>query len=122
MNRRDSVRAVPLARAGALIRSHLREHLPVPALGANAGRDSLGAKIRRGTGICIALSQPEGSAMADKIRIEQHSVGGMLWGAGWLFTIGFLHLTFWKGALALMVWPYYLGVFLSSGAGALLKP
>ena len=40
--------------------------------------------------------------MSDKIRIEQHSAGGMLWGAGWLFTIGFLHLTFWKGALALL--------------------
>jgi hypothetical protein len=60
--------------------------------------------------------------MADKIRIEQHSVGGMLWGAGWLFTIGFLQLTFWKGVVALLVWPYYLGVLLSSAAGALVKP
>jgi len=36
--------------------------------------------------------------------------GGCLWLAGWLFTIGFLHLAFWKGALALIVWPYFLGV------------
>ena len=28
---------------------------------------------------------------------------------GWLFTLGFLHLTFWKGALAIILWPYYLG-------------
>jgi hypothetical protein len=49
----------------------------------------------------------------DKIRIEQHSFMGSLWFAGWLFTIGFLHLTFWKGVLALLVWPYFLGLFFS---------
>lgn len=48
--------------------------------------------------------------MADKIRIEQHSGSGLLWGAGWLFTVGFLQLTFWKGVLALLLWPYYLSV------------
>lgn len=50
----------------------------------------------------------------EKIRIEQHSFGGILWFVGWLFTIGFLHLTFWKGLLAMVVWPYYLGVTFSS--------
>ena len=44
-----------------------------------------------------------------KIRIEQHSISGMLWFSGWLFSIGFLHLSFWKGVLAIIVWPYYLG-------------
>jgi hypothetical protein len=34
---------------------------------------------------------------------------GLLWFMGWLFTIGFLKLAFWKGALALVLWPYYLG-------------
>jgi hypothetical protein len=47
---------------------------------------------------------------AQKIQLEQHSIGGLLWFAGWLFTIGFLKLTFWKGALALIVWPYFIGV------------
>lgn len=47
--------------------------------------------------------------MAERIRIEQHSTTGTLWFAGWLFTIGFLKLTFWKGVLAIIVWPYYLG-------------
>jgi hypothetical protein len=51
--------------------------------------------------------------MAEKIRIEQHSVGGLIWGSGWLFTIGFLKLTFWKGMFALFIWPYYLGVLIS---------
>ena len=34
---------------------------------------------------------------------------GGLWIAGWLFTIGFLKLTFWHGVLAIIIWPYYLG-------------
>jgi hypothetical protein len=46
----------------------------------------------------------------EKIKIEQHSGTGLLWFAGWLFSIGVLHLGFWKGVLALVFWPYYLGV------------
>jgi len=56
----------------------------------------------------------------ERIKIEQHSVGGLLWISGWLFTIGFLKLTFWNGALALLIWPYYVGTwasrFLSAGS------
>jgi hypothetical protein len=47
------------------------------------------------------------------IRIEQHSIAGILWFGAWLFTIGFLHLTFWKGVLAIVVWPYFLGLYFS---------
>jgi hypothetical protein len=50
----------------------------------------------------------------ERIRIEQHSFMGSVWFAGWLFTIGFLRLMFWKGVLAIVVWPYYLGVACSS--------
>ena len=50
----------------------------------------------------------------ERIRIEQHSIGGLLWITGWFFTIGFLHLTFWRGALALLLWPYYLGLTFST--------
>ena len=50
----------------------------------------------------------------EKIRIEQHSVGGLLWAGGWLFTVGFLEMTFWRAVLALVLWPYYLGVIVSS--------
>jgi hypothetical protein len=46
----------------------------------------------------------------EKIKIEQHSFAGTLWVAAWLFTIGLLHLTFWRGVLAILLWPYYLGV------------
>ena len=46
---------------------------------------------------------------AERIRIEQHSATGLLWFAGWLFTIGFLQLSFWKGLLGLVVWPFFVG-------------
>lgn len=50
----------------------------------------------------------------ERIEIEQHSMTGGLWIAAWLFTIGFLGLSFGKGLLALLLWPYYLGVAFSS--------
>ena len=36
---------------------------------------------------------------------------GGIWFLGWLFTVGFLKLAFWKGVLAIVIWPYFLGVF-----------
>lgn len=33
----------------------------------------------------------------------------VLWMVGWLFTIGFADLSFWRGLLALLLWPYYVG-------------
>ena len=37
---------------------------------------------------------------------------GRLWFIGWLFTIGFAKLTFGKGLLAIVLWPYFLGAAL----------
>jgi hypothetical protein len=50
----------------------------------------------------------------EKIRIEQHSSVGLVWVAGWLFTIGFLQLGFWRGLLAILIWPYFIGAALVS--------
>jgi len=36
---------------------------------------------------------------------------GVLWFAGWLFTLGLLKLGFWKGLIAVIIWPYYIGVW-----------
>lgn len=47
--------------------------------------------------------------MENRIKITQHSSLGMIWCVGWLFTIGFLHLSFWQGVLAIIIWPYYIG-------------
>lgn len=45
----------------------------------------------------------------EKIKVENHSFTAFSWFAGWLFTIGFLSLPFWKGLLAIILWPYYIG-------------
>lgn len=45
----------------------------------------------------------------DKIIVQNQNGLGVLWTIGWIFTIGYLKLTFWKGVLALIIWPYYLG-------------
>lgn len=44
-----------------------------------------------------------------KIKVENHACAGGVWFVGWLFTIGILDLDFWRGLLALVVWPYYIG-------------
>ena len=44
-----------------------------------------------------------------KIRVEAHISLGMLWFGGWLFTLGYLDLSFWRGVLAILVWPFFLG-------------
>lgn len=49
----------------------------------------------------------------EKIKIEQ-SCGVFSWAAGWLFTVGFLKLTFLKGVLAIILWPYYIGEYIST--------
>ncbi len=49
----------------------------------------------------------------DKVKIHNNSGAGIIWVVGWLFTIGFLKLTFWKGVLAIILWPYYIGSSIS---------
>jgi uncharacterized membrane protein len=44
-----------------------------------------------------------------KIKVEQHGFTAFSWFAGWLFTIGFLDLAFWKAVFAVILWPYYIG-------------
>ena len=45
----------------------------------------------------------------NNIKIEKHSISGAVWFIGWLFTIGYLHLSFWSGVLGIVIWPYFLG-------------
>ena len=42
------------------------------------------------------------------IKID-NPLAGVLWFAGWLFTAGYAHLSFWQFVLAILMWPYYLG-------------
>jgi low temperature requirement protein LtrA len=41
-----------------------------------------------------------------------HGVGGGLWFGGWLFTIGYANLVWWKIVLGVVVWPLFLGLAL----------
>ena len=68
---------------------------------------------RRTSTVCTGIRHATECGM-ERIRIEQHSWTGTVWAFGWLFTIGYLHLTFWKGVLAILLWPYYLGVAISA--------
>jgi hypothetical protein len=36
-------------------------------------------------------------------------LGGVIWFAGWLFTISFAQLVWWKIILGIVVWPLFLG-------------
>jgi len=53
----------------------------------------------------------------DKMSGEKTKVSvdvmGPIWIIGWFFTLGFLQLSFWKGVLAILLWPYYLGDYFS---------
>jgi hypothetical protein len=50
------------------------------------------------------------SEVATRTRSSPGGTGGTLWVAGWMFTIGFAKLIWWKAALALIVWPYFLAL------------
>lgn len=43
------------------------------------------------------------------IRVDQSGAVVILGIWAWLFTIGYLHLSFWKEVLEILLWPYYLG-------------
>ncbi|MBE0477164.1 MAG: hypothetical protein IBX62_08720 [Coriobacteriia bacterium] len=45
-------------------------------------------------------------------RIRVDSGMGVVWFIGWIFTIGYVKLGFWPAVLALIIWPYHLGVAL----------
>jgi hypothetical protein len=34
---------------------------------------------------------------------------GIIWFIGWLFTIGYVNLVWWKIILGIVVWPWFLG-------------
>jgi len=50
----------------------------------------------------------------EKIKIENHTFPGAIWVIGWLFTIGLMHLSFWRAVLAIVIWPYHIGTIVST--------
>jgi len=53
----------------------------------------------------------------EKIKIQNHSFTAFSWAAAWMFVVGFLHLAFWKAVLAIIIWPYYLGMHIAALIG-----
>ena len=41
------------------------------------------------------------------------AIAGTIWFIGWLFTIGYVHLVWWKIILGIVVWPFFLGEHIS---------
>jgi len=50
-------------------------------------------------------------------KVEVVGIMGPVWFIGWLFSLGFLKLSFFQGLLALIIWPYYIGDFISKIIG-----
>jgi len=50
--------------------------------------------------------------MGDQKVVVRGCDFGIVWMIGWLFAIGFLKLSFWKGLIGIIVWPYLLGAAL----------
>ena len=46
--------------------------------------------------------------MAKDVRVDS-GLPAAIWLIGWLFTIGFVHLSVKQSLLGLVVWAYYLG-------------
>jgi len=38
------------------------------------------------------------------------SLAGTTWVIGWMFTIAFARLLWWEALLAILIWPYFLGL------------
>lgn len=44
------------------------------------------------------------------VHVNTGSMVGVIWSIGWMFTLAFAKLIWWKALLALVIWPYYLGL------------
>jgi len=89
--------------------------LRTEAMRPQAMRTPVGGRTLRprfGTGRRAATMELQGGKMPEgKVRVRGE-LAGMFWFAGWLFTLAFAKLLWWQAILALVIWPYYLGVHL----------
>ena len=59
-------------------------------------------------------SQDRNARTGNTVRVDSSGVVVFVGIWAWLFTIGYLHLTFWKGVLAIVLWPVFIGWALSA--------
>jgi hypothetical protein len=50
--------------------------------------------------------------MESKSVVRVDTGAGLFWAMGWLFTIAFARLVWWKALIGIVLWPYFLGVAL----------
>lgn len=62
-------------------------------------------------------SQGGNSRSGSTVRVDPSGAVFIVGIWAWLFTIGYLHLTFWQGVLAIILWPVDLGSALSAVHG-----
>ena len=43
-------------------------------------------------------------------NVQTGSLAGMIWTIGWMFTIAYANLLWWQTLLAILIWPYFLGL------------
>jgi len=55
-------------------------------------------------------SRPRDSSRGERRTVIVSQATGTLWFAGWLFTISFAQLVWWRALLGVALWPYYLGL------------
>ena len=56
------------------------------------------------------MSEEKPKANLKNVHVSSGSLAGVVWTIGWMFTIAFAKLIWWKALLALVIWPYYLGL------------
>jgi hypothetical protein len=78
----------------------MREALPTPCEPDDKKSDVEREQRKANDKACAAKATPQGG------------LSGMLWFTGWLFTIGFAELVWWKALLGLVLWPYFLALAL----------
>jgi hypothetical protein len=64
----------------------------------------------------LQVSAPRRFPMATEVvpgtRRSSGDAGGLFWFGGWLFTIAFAKLVWWKALLGIVLWPYFLALAL----------
>jgi acyl-coenzyme A synthetase/AMP-(fatty) acid ligase len=53
---------------------------------------------------------PETEPKPKTVHVSSGSMAGAFWTAGWMFTIAFAKLIWWKALLAFVIWPWYLAL------------
>lgn len=51
-----------------------------------------------------------GETTSNKSVVRVDTGTGIFWFIGWLFTIAFAKLVWWQAIIALVGWPYFLGL------------